>query len=134
MDTASQLFVAVGPPSDEDDDVEYVEANAREVAAWLHAHPAEAVEIVRGLKVAGPWAEWNCRYAPNPDIPNGDYDYIGEQTVAIAFQHGPYAGGIPAKFGYHILNDPGPVYIGTSIGEAKAACDAALVAAGWSLA
>lgn len=168
-----QLFVAVGPP--EDDDIEYVEANAREVSAWLHsatseqrrevafalsvrsdtasrdlsmdlegyskdgvgvwlhAHPAEAVEIVRALKVATAWGQWNSRYAPNPEIPNGDYDYSGEQTVALAVRHGPYSGGIPAKYGYCLL-DENVVYVGDSIEEAKSAADAALRAAGWSLA
>jgi hypothetical protein len=125
MDTTSQLFVAVGPPSDEDDDVEYVEANAREVAAWLHAHPAETVEIVRGLKVADPWLGYEAEdggVGGWRSHPANEWSHLAHYTN---FEE-------PNGIAVEVLHE----HVGyfPTIDAAKAAADAARREAGWSLA
>lgn len=47
------LSVVVWDQSRENGDLR--DPTPADIAAWLHAHPAEAVEVVRSLKVAGPW-------------------------------------------------------------------------------
>jgi|SRR5688572_9289798 len=94
---------------------------ADDIIEWLRAHPAEAVKVLKGCKVAGPW------------VP-----YVGGQGCA-RFGHGASIAWVmdpDDDYPGWRWRSPGHrgAVIAEGLEEAKAAADAALVAAGWVLA
>jgi hypothetical protein len=85
-----------------------------DIAAWLHAHPAEAVEIVRGSRVLRAWAVCEVNVE----------GYIGTAWQRAVLIENLY----PREDEAALVRGP------DEDGSLRSAADAALVAAGWSLA
>ncbi len=95
-----------------------------DIAAWLHAHPSEAVEIVRGLKVAGEWV----------DTLNGG----SQKRYSVSGKDCGYEV-VPVWKGANVTRSQScmsmePIGNYATPDAAKSAADAALKLAGWSLA
>lgn len=101
------------------------EATPADIATWLHEHPAEAVDVVRGLKVAGPWQEVShlhyVRRDPRTSWPAATVQRRHGTVNLYWWLHDDTANQRVEKEFY----DPA---------VAQVAADKALRAAGWSLA
>lgn len=103
---------------------EQVEPTAADLVAWLREHPAVAVEVRRTLPVADPWEKDGAWWQRDSGV---------DDAAALIFEPEP------GRWSWTAYLDLEPDARDVSghawtLDDAKAAADAALVAAGWVLA